>query len=117
MRSLDSFKTRTALTVGAETFHYYSLTALARAGFTGVERLPYSLKILLENLLRREDDAFVKGDDIRALASWDLRAPGQKRSPSCRRGSCSRTSRASPASSTWPRCATVSSPSAAIPTR
>ena len=78
MRSLDSFKTRTALTVGAETFHYYSLTALARAGFTGVERLPYSLKILLENLLRREDDAFVKGDDIRALASWDLRAPGQK---------------------------------------
>ena len=78
MRSLDSFKTRTALTVGAETFHYYSLTALARAGFTGVERLPYSLKILLENLLRREDNAFVKGDDIRALASWDLRAPGQK---------------------------------------
>ena len=78
MPSLDSFKTRTALTVGGETVHYYSLTALARAGFTGVERLPYSLKILLENLLRREDDAFVKGDDIRVLASWDLRAPGQK---------------------------------------
>jgi aconitate hydratase len=78
MTSLDSFKTRTALTVGGDTVHYYSLAALAGAGFPGVERLPYSLKILLENLLRREDDAFVKGDDIRALASWDPRAPGEK---------------------------------------
>ena len=78
MPSLDSFQTRTALTVGGETVHYYSLTALARAGFSGVERLPYSLKILLENLLRREDNAFVKGDDIRALASWDPRTPGEK---------------------------------------
>ena len=51
MSSLDSFKTRTALTVGDSTVHYFSLTALARAGFPGVERLPYSLKILLENLL------------------------------------------------------------------
>ena len=78
MSSLDSFKTRTALSVGGETVHYYSLAALAGAGFPGVERLPYSLKILLENLLRREDDAFVKGDDIRALASWDPRTPGEK---------------------------------------
>jgi aconitate hydratase len=78
MPSLDSFKTRTALTVGGETVHYYSLAALAGAGFAGVERLPYSLKILLENLLRREDGAFVKADDIRALASWDPRTPGEK---------------------------------------
>jgi len=78
MTSLDSFKTRAALTVGGETIHYYSLAALAGAGFPGVERLPYSLKILLENLLRREDAAFVKGDDIRALASWDPRTPGEK---------------------------------------
>ena len=78
MPSLDSFKTRTALSLGGESVHYYSLTALAGAGFPGVERLPYSLKILLENLLRREDNAFVKGDDIRALASWDPRTPGQK---------------------------------------
>ena len=40
--------------------------------------LPFSLKILLENLLRREDNAFVKADDIRALASWDRRADVQK---------------------------------------
>jgi aconitate hydratase len=78
MPSLDSFKTRTALSLGGERLHYYSLTALAAAGFPGVERLPYSLKILLENLLRREDSAFVKADDIRALASWDLRSPGER---------------------------------------
>jgi aconitate hydratase len=78
MSSLDSFKTRAALAAGGETVQYYSLPALAAAGFPGVERLPYSLKILLENLLRREDEAFVKSADIRALASWDPRTPGDK---------------------------------------
>ncbi len=78
MASLDTFKTRTALTVGGETVHYFSLVALARAGFPGVARLPYSLKILLENLLRREDNAFVKADDVRAMASWDPRTPGEQ---------------------------------------
>ncbi|MCC7242687.1 MAG: aconitate hydratase AcnA [Acidobacteria bacterium] len=78
MPSLDSFKTRAALTFAGERVHYYSLPALAKAGFPGVERLPYSLKILLENLLRREDDAFVKADDIRALAGWDPAATGKK---------------------------------------
>ena len=68
--SLDSFKTRTPLTVGSETFAIYSLTELERK-FPPVTRLPFSLKILLENLLRREDNGFVKADDIRALASWD----------------------------------------------
>jgi aconitate hydratase len=78
MSSLDSFKTRAALPAGGETIQYYSLAALSAAGFPGVERLPYSLKILLENLLRREDGAFVKSADIRALASWDPRTPGEK---------------------------------------
>jgi aconitate hydratase len=78
MSSLDSFKTRAALSLGGETIHYYSLTRIAAAGFPSVERLPYSLKILLENLLRREDNAFVKADDIRALAAWDPRRPGDK---------------------------------------
>ena len=53
MPSLDSFKTRTALSVGADTVSIYSLPALEKAGFPNVARLPYSLKILLENLLRR----------------------------------------------------------------
>ena len=68
--SLDSFKTRSSLTVGSETFNYFSLPALERAGLADVARLPFSLKILLENLLRREDNAFVRADDVRALASW-----------------------------------------------
>src|SRR5690606_24872752 len=65
----NTFQTLSTLTVGGETIHYYSLPAL-EAQFPNVARLPYSLKILLENLLRREDGAFVKADDIRALASW-----------------------------------------------
>ena len=74
----DSFKTRRTLTVGSETVHYYSLPALEAAGFPGVAKLPYSLRILLENLLRREDDAFVKQADVAALAGWDVASGGQR---------------------------------------
>ena len=70
MSSRNSFSTRSSLTTGGQSYDYFSLTALAKA-FPSVERLPFSLKILLENLLRREDDAFVKADDIRALAGWN----------------------------------------------
>ena len=59
---------------GGQAVQIYSLPALENSGFTGVSRLPYSMKILLENLLRREDDAFVKADDIRALAQWNATA-------------------------------------------
>jgi aconitate hydratase A / 2-methylisocitrate dehydratase len=76
MPSLDTFKTRTSLTVGADTVSIFSLPALEKE-FPGVARLPYSLKILLENLLRREDNAFVKTADIRALAAWDPKSIGQ----------------------------------------
>src|SRR6188472_3867290 len=76
MPSLDSFKTRTSLTVGADTVSIFSLPALEKE-FPGVARLPYSLKILLENLLRREDNAFVKTADIRALAAWDAKTTVQ----------------------------------------
>jgi aconitate hydratase len=77
MPSLDTFKTRTSLTVGTDTVSIYSLPALEKE-FPGVAKLPYSLKILLENLLRREDNAFVKTADIRALASWDPKTIGEK---------------------------------------
>ncbi len=76
--SLDSFSTRSTLAVGRDTVDYFSLPKLEQAGHPGVGRLPYSLKILLESLLRREDNAFVKADDIRALASWTPRAQGHK---------------------------------------
>jgi aconitate hydratase len=76
--SIDSFKTRRTLTVGSETVHYYSLPALEAAGFPGVATLPYSLRILLENLLRREDSAFVKKDDVATLAGWDVRSGAER---------------------------------------
>ncbi|MFA5907835.1 MAG: aconitate hydratase AcnA [Vicinamibacterales bacterium] len=78
MSSLDSFKTRSSLSVGADTVSIFSLPALEKAGFPNVARLPYSLKILLENLLRREDNGFVKTADITALASWDPKTIGEK---------------------------------------
>ncbi len=68
--SLNSFATRQTLTVGSQTVDYYSLPALEKAGYPGIARLPFSLKILLENLLRREDNGFVRPADIVALASW-----------------------------------------------
>ena len=74
MTTLNSFGTRTEICSGGQAVQIYSLPALEKAGFPGVSRLPYSMKILLENLLRREDDAFVKADDIRALAQWNATA-------------------------------------------
>src|SRR3954464_6792403 len=75
---LNTFNTRTELRVDGRPVQIYSLPALEKAGFPGVARLPYSMKILLENLLRREDDAFVKADDIRALAEWKADANVEK---------------------------------------
>jgi aconitate hydratase len=78
MTTRNSFNTRTEIRAGGETVQIYSLPALEKAGFNGVSRLPYSMKILLENLLRREDNAFVKSDDIQALARWDAKANLEK---------------------------------------
>jgi aconitate hydratase A / 2-methylisocitrate dehydratase len=75
--SLDSFKTRTTLASGTDAVTIYSLKALEQQ-FPSVATLPFSLKILLENLLRREDNGFVKADDIRALAAWDATKAVQK---------------------------------------
>jgi aconitate hydratase A / 2-methylisocitrate dehydratase len=78
MASLNSFDTRRQLTAGGGTFDIYSLAAFERAGFPGVARLPYSLKILLENLLRREDNRFVDPADIEAMGAWDVASKAQK---------------------------------------
>ena len=69
----NSFDARSTFQVDGRTFHYYRLDALSRAGLD-VSRLPFSLKILLENLLRHEDGITVTADDIKALASWDPKA-------------------------------------------
>ena len=70
MTSLDSFKSRKTLTVGEKTYTYYSLDAAAANGLGDVSRLPASLKVLLENLLRFEDGTSVKKEDIKAFAEW-----------------------------------------------
>ncbi|MBI1237779.1 MAG: aconitate hydratase AcnA [Alphaproteobacteria bacterium] len=68
--SLDSFKSKKTLKVGTKSYTYYSLPAAEKAGLTGISKLPNSMKVLLENLLRHEDGRSVTADDIRAIASW-----------------------------------------------
>jgi aconitate hydratase len=70
MASLDSFKCRKKLTIGAKTYHYFSLAAAEKNGLKGISNLPFSMKVLLENLLRFEDGRSVTKDDIAAVASW-----------------------------------------------
>ncbi|MBL8906934.1 MAG: aconitate hydratase AcnA, partial [Rhizobiales bacterium] len=68
--SLDSFRCRKTLKVGRKTYAYYSLKAAEKNGLTGVSRLPYSLKVLIENLLRHEDGRSVTRDDIASVVKW-----------------------------------------------
>ncbi len=70
MASLDSFKCRKKLQVGDKTYHYYSLVEAEANGLKGISKLPFSMKVLLENLLRFEDGKSVKKADIEACAAW-----------------------------------------------
>ena len=70
MASLDSLNTRRELKVGDKTYAYYSLRAAEEAGLSGVSRLPVSMKVLLENLLRNEDGDTVGAADLQAVAAW-----------------------------------------------
>ena len=72
--SLDSFGVRTALELGGRTLDYYSLPKFAEASGIDISRLPYSLKILLENLLRHEDGKNVRREEVLSLAGWDPKA-------------------------------------------
>jgi len=70
MTSLNSFNTLSQLAVNGKNYAYFSLPALAQCGLGELARLPYSLKILLENLLRHEDNDTVTPADIHALKDW-----------------------------------------------
>jgi aconitate hydratase len=70
-QSKNTFGTRSKLQVGNDSFEIYKLSALEREGIGKVSQLPFSLKVLLENLLRHEDGRFVFDADVRALATWD----------------------------------------------
>ena len=72
MVSLDSFKCRSTLSSGAKTYVYYSLPLAEQNGLKGISRLPFSMKVLLENLLRHEDGRSVTKADIEAIAAWLL---------------------------------------------
>ncbi|WKL57937.1 aconitate hydratase AcnA [Asticcacaulis sp. ZE23SCel15] len=70
MSSLDSFKSHATLEVGDKSYEYYSLPTAEAEGLGNVSRLPASLKVLLENLLRNEDGVSVTKADIQAIANW-----------------------------------------------
>lgn len=73
----DSFKTKTTLSAGGATVSYFSIETLAKE-HPEVRTLPYSLKVLLENLLRHEDGRVVEKEDVLALAKWDPKAEPDK---------------------------------------
>lgn len=73
----DSFKTKTTLSAGGATVSFFSVETLAKE-HPEVRTLPYSLKVLLENLLRHEDGRVVKREDVLALAKWDPKAEPDK---------------------------------------
>src|SRR3569832_1474459 len=70
MPSLDSFKCKKTLRVGAKAYVYYSLPTAEKNGLKGISKLPYSMTAPLENLLRNEDGRSVKKEDILAVAKW-----------------------------------------------
>jgi aconitate hydratase len=77
-KHVDSFGARQVLKVGNESYDIFRLDRLEKAGFKNVSRLPVSLKVLLENLLRQEDNHHVSKGDIEALANWSPKARQEK---------------------------------------
>jgi aconitate hydratase len=75
--SLNSFNSRASLKVGNKEYEIYRLDALDKAGIS-TRHLPFSLRILLENLLRTEDGRNVKKEEIRALANWNSKSKPEK---------------------------------------
>lgn len=69
-KSLDSFNSRKTLKVGDAEYVYYDLVEAEKNGLTGIAQLPYSMKVLLENLLRNEDGRSVTKESIQAIAGW-----------------------------------------------
>ncbi|HEX4934730.1 MAG TPA: aconitase family protein, partial [Gemmatimonadaceae bacterium] len=74
----NSFGSKATLTVGPRSYTMFRLDALRALSNGNVDRLPFSLKVLLENLLRGEDGAFVKKGDVETLANWNVKQPVDK---------------------------------------
>jgi len=71
----NSFGARSTLNTAEWPVGYFSLSKLANSGFTGIDRLPFSIKILLENLVRNEDGNIITTNDIENMAGWNADAP------------------------------------------
>ncbi len=80
-RNLDSFGARSELETSAGTFVYYRLGKLEEDGLGKISRLPFSIRVLLESLLRNEDGKVVTQENVRALAAYDPKAPEPKEIP------------------------------------
>jgi aconitate hydratase len=78
MPQLNSFGAASLLDAGGSKYRYYALESLEKAGVARISRIPYSIKILLENLLRSEDDRTVKASDIEYVAKWQIGGPAQE---------------------------------------
>jgi len=79
--TIDHFNAKRTLETKAGTVDYYSLAALSDAGIGHIERLPVSIKVLLESVLRNVDDYTVQKDDVTRLASWNAADPGTDELP------------------------------------
>ena len=80
-KPMDAFGARATLEVGAKKYTYYRLGALENQNLCRLEELPYSIRILLESLLRNVDDFVVSSDDVKQLAKWDAENVAQRELP------------------------------------
>lgn len=74
----NSFRAKDQLTVGAKSYSFYNLLKAEKNGLAGITRLPYCLKVLLENMLRKEDGKNIKQEAIRTFSSWVKTAHGSE---------------------------------------
>jgi aconitate hydratase len=81
MTTTNSFGARQRFETGSGPAYYYRLATLQEQGLGNVDRMPFSVKVLLESLLRNEDDFIVTADDVRKLAAYDPASPGQHEVP------------------------------------
>ncbi len=77
----DPFKARASLSTKTRTYTYYDLNALAKQRIGHVEKLPYSIRVLLESMLRNLDGFVVTADDVSGLANWNAKAPVKEEIP------------------------------------
>ena len=75
--SVNSFNSRSSLKIGNKEYQIYRLDALDKQGIS-TTHLPFCLRILLENLLRTEDERNVRKEDVRALANWNSKSKPDK---------------------------------------